>query len=103
MLDEQLSVLSNRHRRRLLMALAQRTPQPDCLDPSRTLVTDGGDEDQTIAIQHVHLPKLANHGFIDWDQDAQSVTTGPQFGEIEPLLTVLSENQDVLPDRDVPD
>jgi len=54
-------------------------------------------------MQHVHLPKLADHGFIDWDQDAQRVTKGPQFDEIEPLLTVLSENQDVLPDRGVPD
>jgi hypothetical protein len=54
-------------------------------------------------MQHVHLPKLADHGFIDWDQDTQRVTKGPQFDEIEPLLTVLSENQDVLPDRGVPD
>jgi predicted transcriptional regulator len=102
-LDEQLSVLSNHHRRRLLVALAQRTPQSDRLAPSRGLATDGGDENQTIAMQHVHLPKLADHGFIDWDQDAQRVTKGPRFDEIEPLLTVLSENQDVLPDRGVPD
>ena len=102
-LDEQLSVLSNRHRRRLLMALAQRTPQPDRLAPSRALAADGGGEDQTIAVQHVHLPKLADHGFIDWDQDAHRVTKGPRFDEIEPLLTVLSENQEVLPDGGVPD
>ena len=102
-LDEQLSVLSNHHRRQLLVALAQRTPQPDRLAPSRALAADGGDEDQTIAMQHVHLPKLADHGFIDWDQDAQRVTKGPRFDEIEPLLTVLRENQDVLFDRGVPD
>ncbi len=101
MLDDQLSVLSNRHRRRLLVTLAQWTPQPDHLAPSRALAADGGDEeqtdqtdqtDQTIAMQHVHLSKLADHGFIDWDQDAQRVTKGPQFDEIEPLLTVLIEN-----------
>ena len=101
--DDQLSVLSNHHRRRLLVALAQQTPQPDRLAPSRGLATDGGNRDQTIALQHIHLPKLADHGFIDWDQDAQRVTKGPQFNEIEPLLTVLSENQNVLPDRGVPD
>ncbi|GAA0235854.1 hypothetical protein GCM10009000_059130 [Halobacterium noricense] len=69
------------------------------------MAADGGDEeqtDQTIAMQHVHLPKLADHGFIDWDQDAQRVTRGPRFDEIEPLLTVLGENQDVLADRGVP-
>jgi len=54
-------------------------------------------------MQHVHLPKLADHGFIDWDQDTQRVTKGPQFDEIEPLLTVLRENHDVLSDRGVPD
>ncbi|WP_231188351.1 ArsR family transcriptional regulator [Haladaptatus sp. DYF46] len=102
-LDEQLSVLSNHHRRQLLVALAQRTPQPDRLAPSRALAADGGDEEQTIAMQHVHLPKLANHGFIDWDQDTQHVTKGPQFDEIEPLLTVLVENHDVLADRGISD
>ncbi|WP_231189287.1 transcriptional regulator [Haladaptatus sp. DYF46] len=65
--------------------------------------TDGGEQPQTIAMQHIHLPKLADHGFIDWDQETQRVTKGPQFDEIEPLLTVLSENQDVLPAGGAPD
>ncbi|WP_438267082.1 DUF7344 domain-containing protein [Haladaptatus salinisoli] len=97
-LDEQLAVLSNRYRRRLLVALTQRAHQPDRLAPSRGLATDGGDEDQAIAMQHVHLPTLADHGFIDWDRETHRVTKGTRFNEIEPLLTVLSENHDVLPD-----
>jgi hypothetical protein len=103
MLDTQLSILSNHHRRRVLLALIDNAPQTIPTGSTATVETDGGDKPQTIAMQHNHLPKLADHGFIDWDRETQRVAKGPQFGEIEPLLTVLSENQDVLPASGVPD
>ncbi len=102
-LDTQLSVLSNHHRRRVLLALVDNAPQTTPTGSAAMVETDGGEQPQTIAMQHIHLPKLADHGFIDWDQETQRVTKGPQFDEIEPLLTVLSENQDVLPAGGAPD
>jgi hypothetical protein len=102
-LDTQLTILSNHHRRRVLLALVDNAPQTIPTGTTTTVETDGGDHPQTIAMQHIHLPKLADHGFIDWDQETQRAAKGPQFGEIEPLLTVLSENQDVLPASGVPD
>ena len=102
-LDKQLSILSNHHRRRVLLALIDTTPQATSTGSTATVETDGGDQLQTIAMGHIHLPKLADHGFIDWDRETQRVRKGPQFDEIEPLLTVLSENQDVLPAGGAPD
>lgn len=103
MLSKQLDVLSNIHRRRVLFALAERSPYPDRIDTSHTVETDGGERDQTIVMQHVHLPLLEDHRYISWDQEAQRVTKGPQFDDIQPLLTVLVENQEALPDGIVPD
>ena len=102
-LDKQLSILSNHHRRRVLLAFVDNAPQTTSTVPTAAVETDGGDQPQTIAMGHIHLPKLADHGFIDWDRETQRVTKGPKFDEIEPLLTVLVENQDVLSDSGVPD
>ncbi|WP_435158454.1 DUF7344 domain-containing protein [Haladaptatus sp. DFWS20] len=101
--DKQLSILSNHHRRQVLLALVDTARQTTPTDSTATVETDGGDHLQTIAMWHIHLPKLADHGFIDWDRETQRVTKGPKFDEIEPLLTVLSENQDVLRAGGVPD
>lgn len=49
-------------------------------------------------MQHKHLPKLEALGFVEWDRENQYVTRGPQFREIEPLLELLNENLDELPD-----
>jgi hypothetical protein len=102
-LDTQLTILSNHHRRRVLLALVDNAPQTTPIGSTATVETDGGDQLQTIAMQHNHLPKLADHGFIDWDRETQRVAKGAQFEEIEPLLTVLSENQDMLPAGGAPD
>jgi hypothetical protein len=103
MLDTQLNVLANVHRRRLLIALAQSNPQHDQTSASSASETNSDEHDQAIVMRHVHLPKLEDRGYIDWDQEAQRVTKGPQFDDIQPLLTVLIENQEALPDGIVPD
>ncbi|WP_435158883.1 DUF7344 domain-containing protein [Haladaptatus sp. DFWS20] len=102
-LDKQLSILSNHHRRRVLLALVDTGPQTTPTGSTAMVETDGGDQPQTIAMWHIHLPKLADHGFVDWDRETQRVRKGPQFDEIEPLLTVLSENHDILPVSGIPD
>ncbi|MFC7155252.1 hypothetical protein ACFQPA_07260 [Halomarina halobia] len=61
------------------------------------------DRETMIQMHHVHLPKLADHGFVRWDREAGTVTRGPQFDDIRPLLTVLIENRDDLPGGTVVD
>ncbi|GAA5064720.1 hypothetical protein ACFFQF_17260 [Haladaptatus pallidirubidus] len=64
--------------------------------------TDGGDQEHKIALHHVHLPRLEDHGIIVWNREAEAVTKGPQFDEIEPLLEVLTETHS-MPPTGVPD
>ncbi|WP_436925196.1 hypothetical protein [Halosimplex amylolyticum] len=86
-------------RRKLLVALLEHNPQND-----RPVVVGDGDGDgaaiaveQLVQMQHVHLPKLEEYGFIDWDEDAHEVAKGPNFDEIRPLLELLDDHADELP------
>ncbi|WP_227380855.1 DUF7344 domain-containing protein [Haladaptatus halobius] len=103
MLSKQLFILSNEHRRQLLIALAQRNPQSDPTSAFDASETNSDTQDQAIAMRHIHLPLLADHGIIDWDQDAQIVAQGPQFDELEPLLTAVGEQEEALTDGGIPD
>lgn len=95
-LDDMLDVMSHIQRRKLLMALIEHNPQDD----TPSIPVDSGDEtsiEQFVQMKHVHLPKLVNHGFIEWDQDTHEVTKGPNFEQIRPLLELLDEHKDELP------
>lgn len=48
-------------------------------------------------MQHLHLPKLADYEFIEWNKDTHEVTKGPKFDEIRPLLELLATHEDELP------
>jgi hypothetical protein len=49
-------------------------------------------------MRHTHLPKLEESGFIEWDQERNIVRKGPQFEEIQPLLELMENHADELPD-----
>ena len=94
-IDTQFEALANVHRRRLLVSLLEHNPQAAQQAASNT--SDATDEERRmIQLHHVHLPKLEGYGFITWDRETNQVVKGPQFDEIEPLLTVLMEHRDRL-------
>ena len=114
MVDTIFEALANEHRRRLLIELLdydfRRIGRPSGasweiteaneellrrhLSSSRTI----DDADETLVrLRHVHLPKLADFGFIEWDRGARVVTRGPRFEEIRPLLEFLDGRRDDLP------
>lgn len=101
MFDEQLLALASVHRRRLLLALMQ-----EGVERTPTEVPDGdGPEsgvERTVQMHHVHLPKLAHSGYISWDQRSGTVSRGPRYDEIEPLLAMVRANGDELPADAVP-
>ncbi|WP_458191002.1 DUF7344 domain-containing protein [Haladaptatus sp. NG-WS-4] len=102
-LDDQLSVLSNGHRRRLLLALTEESPYTVPTVSSDPVETDGGGREHAIVMHHSHLPRLEDHGLIDWDERTGDVTKGSEFDAIEPLLTTLAENHSVQPAGEPPD
>lgn len=95
--------LANPYRRQLLLALFDENPQDDDdLDPL-DLLTDGETIDDLavtrLELTHSHLPKLADMGFIEWDREVGELSKGPNWKEIAPLLRLMHEHRDELPDE----
>lgn len=97
--------LSQEPRRELLLSLTNEPasvwiPLPDAaLSPHYS----GSREDLRISLQHQHLPHLADHGYIVWEDSPFEVRQGPHFGEIEAILRAIITSSDGLPDRLVTD
>ncbi|WP_449289292.1 DUF7344 domain-containing protein [Natronorubrum tibetense] len=49
------------------------------------------EQDAIVELHHVHLPHLANAGFIEWDQESKRIIRGPQFEDLHPHLVMLRE------------
>lgn len=65
-------------------------------EPSSTYRPTGGD-DRKVQLYHAHLPKLEAAGVIEWDRETETVSRGPQFSAVEPVVRLLAENEHVLP------
>ncbi|RAW45651.1 ArsR family transcriptional regulator [Halorubrum sp. 48-1-W] len=95
--DSHLDALGHVARRRLLLALLDTSSADDGAVEFDRLASDSAEGDPLLSMRHRHLPKLEEHGFIDVDPDSRSVSKGPHFEEIRPLLELLDENGDRLP------
>ncbi|RQH03338.1 hypothetical protein [Natrarchaeobius oligotrophus] len=97
--DRLFDALADDQRRELLFALlktdarSETSPYSDS-SPDETIVVSG----DRLQRQHVHLPKLADYGFIEWEGDGNAVERGPQFEAIRPLLEVLHVHREELRD-----
>lgn len=85
--DNAFSALANDHRRTLLLDLLEENPQDAGVESatSESALTDAEQRAQT-EMYHVHLPKLEEYGYIEWDEETNEIIKGPQFEEIRPLL-----------------
>lgn len=99
--DRAFDALANADRRQLLCALLDANPQ-DRLDPF-DLLAEGEPPDEPAAarltLTHVHLPKLAEMGFIEWDRESDAFSQGRNWNEIAPLLRLIRDHQDELNDE----
>lgn len=95
MSDEIFEVLANQYRRWLLVELIDQNPMTVSTRAERNRERSPA-ADEPFQKQHVHLPKLAEYGFIGWNREQNTVVKGPRFDEIEPVLELLVENRDVL-------
>ncbi|NIC00997.1 transcriptional regulator [Halobacterium sp. R2-5] len=95
-IDDLLAALSNVQRRQLLESLLTDSP-PD--DPAYVIV----DADTNLAMYHIHLPKLVEYGLINWDEDTNRVTKGPEFEAAADLLSQLTNHDEPLLSKEVND
>jgi len=106
--DDAFDALADRRRRQLLVDLLHHEPQPvpTLSDASRELLganeslldeflsgnLEIDDADKTaVRMYHVHLPKLVEYGYVEWDRDADAVSKGKKFDAIHHLLEILDE------------
>jgi hypothetical protein len=50
-----------------------------------------------VALYHGHLPKLAVEGVVEFDEASGTVSRGPAFDEVAPVLAVLVEHANRFP------
>ena len=94
-----LEILSHPYRRQLLTALLEANPQDDDdTDPMNLLAGEEDAEVLEASLYHSHLPKLEALGFIEWDQATGKISKGPNWGDIAPLLELIRDHRDELPD-----
>ena len=90
--------LQNRYRRRLLVRLLEHNPQ-DPVDLPDDVHTGEKQRELLVAeLFHSHLPQLEELGFIGWERETNDVVKGPKFDEIRPLLELIRDHGDELPD-----
>lgn len=88
--DILFEMMANEYRRQLLFTLLERGPSdlPINLDTP----PDSVDIDPAAPERyHVHLPKLADYGFVEWNRTLNTVEPGPRFETHRPVLELLAE------------
>lgn len=95
--DDVVDVLADIQRRNLLLALLEHNPQDDTPVVAAHPEREADAIKRLVKMRHVHLPKLVEHGFIEWNEETHEVTKGPNFDEIRPLLELLDDHRDELP------
>lgn len=96
--DTLFEALANDQRREILFDLVEQQSQavePISLDAPPD--TPNNRKETIIQKHHVHLPKLNEFGFINWDPDMHTVEPGDRFEEIRPALELLRTNRETLP------
>jgi hypothetical protein len=96
-------VLSHEYRRRILVAVGRDNPRDENDVTSESVASEAEEDDDAVELlkqqlYHTHLPKLDDAGFVEWDRDDGLLGRGPRFDEIEPLLELMNDHQDELPD-----
>jgi hypothetical protein len=94
-----LHALSNPYRRQLLVALLEHNPQEgNDRDPLDLL--SGTEEAEVLESEliHKHLPKLEEMGYISWDRTTNKIKKGPEWDDIAPVLKLMHDHQDELPE-----
>jgi hypothetical protein len=77
--DELLELLCHRHRRQILRFLDNRPTNTATVDELVSHVdSPSGESSLSTRMHHVHLPKLADSGLIEWDSRSETVRYYPE-------------------------
>lgn len=94
--DQVFRALSHPVRRRILTSLGERNP----LDVEELASMPlGPDDGRTLAVElhHRHVPHLDEAGFVEWDRETDTITRGPHFEAVQPVIETVRDRQDERP------
>lgn len=94
-----LQTLADTHRVRILINLVN-TPEERRLPlPKAAMIPKGTDEPEQLSIelQHVHLPAMADAGYVRWSKEPFCVQRGPRFEEPATIVRILVDSLEELP------
>lgn len=94
LLDAELEALTSPYRRRVLLAVSERgaIDEDDAVADAFAAHGTGDDPDVLrLKLTHIHLPRLADQGYIEWDPDAGVIRRGPDFDDIAALLGAVAD------------
>ena len=97
MIDSLLAAVADGTRRRVLERLEGAEGGVREAD-----LVEGEPSDAAVRLRHVHLPKLADAGLVEWDRDAGRVERGATFERVLPFLRTAREVEEGTADRRVP-
>ena len=86
-LDALTAALGDHTRRRLLLELLEDTTA----DPVDLLDAESDRQTARVRLRHVHLPKLEQAGYVEWDRETTTVSRGENFDEVAPLVRLWTE------------
>jgi len=71
--DVLLDALADVQRRKLLIALLEHNPQADKPAVIADSQSEANATERLVSMHHVHLPKLVDYGFVEWNEDTRSI------------------------------
>lgn len=98
--DQVLSAVSAEPRRQLIVSLRDAEPGESVPLPGSAMnpaVPVDADRLRTT-LRHMHLPILAESGFIEWDTDPLCASRGPRFDEVAVVFEALHTVAPRIPD-----
>ena len=93
-IDSMMEILRNQTRRTILITLVESTTETSLAALEREITH----ENAGIRLRHSDLPKLVDAGYIDWDRESETISKGPRFSLVEPLVQLLAEYNTKFPE-----
>lgn len=93
-IDSMMDTLKSHTRRVILMSLLGDTTETSIA----TLEQQIDHENARIQLYHNDLPELVTGGHIEWDNDSDTISKGPRFSKVEPLVQLLKEYNTAFPE-----
>ncbi|WP_408960763.1 hypothetical protein [Natrinema sp. 74] len=105
--DSVLDLCQNQHRRIVLGTLAEEQRSLTLNDLTQavlkynhqTPITEASEDVLTeirLSLYHVHLPKLASEGLINYDSERHLVEPTEQFEQVQPTLSTILDADPTL-------